>query len=82
MVEVRRHLWRSSAPTPLLKQGHLGHPSSFSRSLRRRHTNSGQSVQFSVTCTVKKRKVFPNAQMELPMFQFVPTASSLATGHH
>ena len=23
MAEVRRHLWRSSGPTPLLRQGHL-----------------------------------------------------------
>jgi len=30
----------------------------------------------------KGRKVFPDVQMELPVFQFVPVVSGPVTGHH
>uniref|UniRef100_A0A8B9P213 CUB and sushi domain-containing protein 3 n=1 Tax=Apteryx owenii TaxID=8824 RepID=A0A8B9P213_APTOW len=77
MVEVGRDLWRSSSPTPLLKQGHLEHvaqdciQAGFEYLQRRRlHHLSGQPVP--VLCHPHSEKVFPHVQMEVSVFQFVP----------
>ena len=82
MVEVGRDLYRSSGPTPLLKQGHLDlvaqdHVQMAFEDLRwwRLHN----LYQGSVTLTMK---VFPDVQREPLMSQFVPLAWLIASGHH
>uniref|UniRef100_A0A8B9PTS4 Tectonin beta-propeller repeat containing 2 n=1 Tax=Apteryx owenii TaxID=8824 RepID=A0A8B9PTS4_APTOW len=87
IAEVGRDLWRSSSPTPLLKQGHLEHivqdriQACFEYLQRRRlHNLSGQPVP--VLCHPHSEKVFPHVQMEASVFQFVPVASRPVAGHH
>ena len=80
MVEAGRDLWRSSGPTPLLKQGHLGQVASDHVQIAfeylqgwRLHNLSGQPVP--VLGHPHSKKVFPDVQREPPVLQFVPTAS-------
>ena len=87
MVEVGRHLQRSSGPSPLLKQGHLqpaaqDHVQVAFEYLQgwRIHSLPGQPVP--VLGHSYSKKVFPNAQREPLVFQFVPTASGPVTGQH
>ena len=85
MVEVGRHLWRSSCPTPLLKQGHL-------QAVAQDHVQTafeypkdgdftaamGKLCQCSGTLTVKVSRCSQGTSM----FQFVPSASGPVLGHH
>ena len=81
MAEVGRDLWRSSAPTTLLKQGHLqlvaqDHVQTAFEYLQgwRIHNLSGQPVP--VLSHPHGAKVFPDVQVEPPVFQKHPKLHS------
>ena len=85
-LEVGRDLWRSSGPTPLLKQGHLelaaqDHVQMASEYLQgwRLHPLPGQPVP--VLGHPHSKILFPDVQREPPVFQFGPIASGHFTGH-
>jgi len=87
MVGVGRNLWRSSSPTPLLKQGHLKQVSQdlvqagFEYLQRRRlHNLPGQPVP--VLCHPQSKVFLSRVQTELPMLQFMPVAPCPVAGHH
>ena len=85
MVEGGRDIWRSSCPTPLLKQGHLDPVAQDRVQIafeyhERLHNLSGQPVP--VLGHPHSEKVFPDVQEEPPVFQFVPIASGPGTRYH
>lgn len=87
MVEVVRELWTLSGPTTLLKEGHLQPVAqdcirAASESLQgwRLHVLSRQPEP--VLNHSHRKEAFPDVQREPSVFQFVPPASSPATGHH
>jgi len=78
MVEVARHFWRSSVPTPLLRQCHLelvawDHVQMAFEYLQgwRLHKLPGQPVP--VLGDPHSEKVLPDVQMDPTMFLFVPS---------
>ena len=87
MGETGGDLWRSSGPTPVLKQGHLEQVAQDCIQMAfqylqgwRLHNLSGQPVP--VLGHSPSKKVFPDGQREPPLFQFVAIASGPVTGHH
>ena len=84
MAEDGRDLQRPSGPTPLLKQGHL-QPVAQDRvwtafeNLQgwRLHKLPGQRVP--VLSHPRSEKVFPDVQMECPVFQCAPISSGPAS---
>jgi len=87
MVEVGKDLWRSSSPTPQLKQGPLepfaqDYVQSAFELLQgwRLHSLSGQLVP--VLDHPHSKKMFPDVQVEPPVFQFASFASCSDARHH
>jgi len=82
MAEVGRDLWRSSVPTPLLKQtAQDGVQMDFEYILgQRAHNLPAKPVPELIHPYCKE--VFPDVQMNTPAFQFLPFASDAVTGHH
>ena len=86
MVGVGRDLCGSSSPTPLPKQGHLLAVEDFIQAgleylqRRRLHNLPGQPVP--VLHHPQREEIFPHAETELPVLQFVPIAPCPVTGHH
>ena len=87
MVGVGKDLWRSSSPTPLLKQGHLEQAAQdcvqagFEYLQRRRlHNLPGQPVP--VLRHPQREEVLPHVQTDLLMLPFVPIAPCSVAGHH
>jgi len=83
---VGRHIWRSSGPSTLLKQGHLepvaqDHIQMAFEYLQgwKLHNPLGQPVP--VFSNPRRKKVFPDVQREPAVFQFVPIASGPGPGH-
>lgn len=80
-------LWTSSVPVSLLKQGDLepvahDHVQTAFECLQRWRVHSLSGQRVALLSHSRSEKVFPDFYRESPVFQFVPIASSLATGHH
>jgi len=87
MPEVRRDLWKSSGPIPLLKQGHLervaqDHVKTSSEYLQGWRLPKLPGKPIPVLGHSHSKDVFPDVQMAPPVFQFVPVASGPVTRHH
>lgn len=86
MVEVGRDLWRLSSPTPLLKQGH-SEPAAQEHAQttlespqgQRLHNLHGQPVP--ALDHPHSENTLSDIQTEPALFQFVPIASGVVTGH-
>lgn len=76
--------WRSSGSSPLLTQSHLfDHVQMAFDYLQawRLHNRVGHPVPLHSHPQGKKKKLFPDVQMESPVFHFVPSASGPVTGN-
>ena len=86
MAGVGRDLWGPSSPAPLPKQGHVKQVSQDLRQAgfeylqrRRLHNPYGQPVP---VLHHPESEVLPRLQMELLIFQFLPTVPCPVAGHH
>lgn len=73
MVEVERHLWRLSSPSPVLEQGYLG-----PMSRGRLYSPTGNMVP--MLHHLHSKEVLTDVQMKLLVFQFASASSCPGTG--